>query len=898
MKKIERPESYEKQLIGAPDLRINKPFLGYTPNESIFDRWMYMSGNSEKPVPPTPVDYKNEYLTIEALDNGANLYFVMFDYASVIGGQTGLTQPLTIEWSLDKKKWNTFTANIIALSIDDITYTYTADYGEPITELHKGDKIYLKGNNPTYGFNIDELAKTCFHMIHILPKELNNKCQFSVLDYVDDDTPATRHNVSGNIMSLIYGDDFKNKTVLSEENAGAFYGLFSLMCGIGGYNIYLNSIYHLFLPATTLSRGCYSYIFNGCTKITSVPTNMLPATALATNCYNFMFGNCTSLTTAPELPATILAEGCYRSMFNSCSSIVSAPALPATVLLDSCYQEMFEYCESLTTAPVLSAEILVSNCYRQMFYHCTNLNSIKCYATTDIGQNNSTSNWVGYVAPIGIFEKADGVTWPSGNNGVPDGWISEISEFIPDTQLTTENYLTFNIEEDGYFGLSNISSNQTLYLSKNLTDWVTLNTTTGVKVYEVNDGETIYVCGILTGNNSTVNYTNFAITGNVSMSGNVNSIWNYENIDSPIYQYCGHKLFKNCVGLVDLSEISLTTTILTGFCYCNMFDGCSNLTTVPQDLLPATALTNDCYNSMFYGCSSLTTAPALPATKLASGCYSNMFHGCNNLVVAPELPATALTQYCYQYMFSNCIQLKAAPVLPATLLEHSCYKYMFQNCTSLTSVSELPATTLRGSCYYGMFEDCTSITNIRQNQLPATILVSGCYEYMFNRCTSLETVPSDLLPATALTDSCYSCMFQNCTSLAAAPSLPATKLANECYFSMFNGCRSLTTAPELPATALTNYCYGYMFDRCTSLTTAPELPATTLTSSCYNKMFEGCSGLNYIKCLAINGINQNNSTSNWVHGVQTNEGTFIKPTGTSWTTGVNGIPEGWTVEEV
>ena len=115
---------------------------------------------------------------------------------------------------------------------------------------------------------------------------------------------------------------------------------------------------------------------------------------------------------------------------------------------------------------------------------------------------------------------------------------------------------------------------------------------------------------------------------------------------------------------------------------------------------------------------------------------------------------------------------------------------------------------------------------------------------------------------------------------------------------LFSECVNLVSAENLvlPATRLANYCYYGMFSNCTSLTTAPELPATTLESSCYSNMFNGCTSLNSIKCLATN-ISKYNCTGNWVSGVAST-GTFVKaPSMTSWTTGVNGIPTGWDVQD-
>ena len=86
-----------------------------------------------------------------------------------------------------------------------------------------------------------------------------------------------------------------------------------------------------------------------------------------------------------------------------------------------------------------------------------------------------------------------------------------------------------------------------------------------------------------------------------------------------------------------------------------------------------------------------------------------------------------------------------------------------------------------------------------------------------------------------------------------------------------------------------------MFAGCTSLVTAPELPATKLTGSCYLNMFNGCSNLNYIKMMATD-ISATNALQDWVSGVASS-GTFVKNIEATWDViGVNGVPEGWTIE--
>ena len=338
--------------------------------------------------------------------------------------------------------------------------------------------------------------------------------------------------------------------------------------------------------------------------------------------------------------------------------------------------------------------------------------------------------------------------------------------------------------------------------------------------------------------------------GKVYLRGNNDyfSVYDYDNNDDILY-YHHFEFENNSQNTLNVEAHGNINSLLSKTNW-------NEITTLPEY----------CYRSMFQGCTQLTTAPALPATTLANGCYNQMFYGCTSLTTAPELPATTLADNCYRSMFGGCTSLTTAPTLPATTLADSCYYQMFIGCSSLTTAPELPATTLKYKCYQSMFIGCTSLT----------------------------TAPE--LPATTLAIYCYTYMFQNCTRLTTAPKLPATKLAPRCYEYMFGGCNSLTTAPTLPATTLANYCYSNMFVGCSSLTTAPELPATTLANNCYSYMFQGCISLNSIKCLATN-ISARNCTTAWVSGVAST-GTFYKDANmTGWTTGANGIPSGWTVED-
>ena len=242
-------------------------------------------------------DYHAEYFTIEALEDGLTV---------------SLSQNIC-EYCIDNEEW----------------ITLSADTNTPL--VNKGQTLSFKGNlipNSSHGIGTFTISKRC--------------------------------NLKGNIILMLYGDNFKGQTELRGYDY-AFYKLF--------YN---------------------------CKNIVDASKLILPATTLANYCYNSMFQSCTSLTTAPELPATTLASYCYNRMFYGCTSLTTAPELPAT--------------------------ILTNYCYSQMFRDCTNLNYIKMLAT-DISANNCLTAWVTGVSSSGKFVKNAAMTsLPRGVNGIPTGW--------------------------------------------------------------------------------------------------------------------------------------------------------------------------------------------------------------------------------------------------------------------------------------------------------------------------------------------------------------------------------------------------------------------------------------------------------------------------------------------
>jgi len=353
---------------------------------------------------PSGHDYSQDYLTFKALEAG------------------------TFTWT------DTENNNSISYSIDDGSTWITLASGSSTPTINANNKVIFKAStqiiNPSSGIGT-----------------------FSSTGSFD---------AMGNIMSLVYGDNFANQT---EINRYQFYKLFKSSRIVDASNLILpatilsESCYReMFdsseleitpksLPATTLAGNCYRSMFGNCVSLITV-MSILPAMTLLPNCYKYMFGKCNSLTTAPVLPATTLANNCYQQMFSGCTALTTAPVLPATTLANNCYQQMFNGCTALTTvqelpattlatycygnmfygctnlttAPELPATTLVSNCYYRMFYNCSRLNYIKAMFTTD-PSTLYTSSWVYGVASSGTFVKNSAASWNvTGVNGIPSGW--------------------------------------------------------------------------------------------------------------------------------------------------------------------------------------------------------------------------------------------------------------------------------------------------------------------------------------------------------------------------------------------------------------------------------------------------------------------------------------------
>ena len=418
-------------------------------------------------------------------------------------------------------------------------------------------------------------------------------------------------------------------------------------------------------------------------------------------------------------------------------------------------------------------------------------------------------------------------------------------------------------------------------------------------------------------------------------------------------QACYQEMFADCTSLTNMPELPATT--LGGGDYTAMFSGCTSLTATT--ILPANTLSYQCYKNMFKDCTSLVNPPEILGTKMANNCYEHMFAGCTSLVEAPNLVNSSLAKNCYSGMFIGCTSLIKAPILrnmsaslPRTYYSSSqsydyefsgCYSGMFSGCTSLSSVTFMGNIALCNSRYTSGFLNNTASSGvlyyspyISESISRYMTLPSGWHFSMLNKVDAykneyfsytnsydgkwIEYIPTgnNKLEYSYDLHNWYELTGDNAKILASGQTIylkgettPTSDgigqlgfMGNNPTEAYYNGnIMSLIYGDDFVGkTDLTDYEYAFkgLFKLATGTAKNHNnriiLPATKLSRSCYESLFNGLP-TNQIICLATD-ISATDCTKNWASSNISSSGTFIKNASMNdWSTGVNGIPSGWTV---
>lgn len=145
----------------------------------------------------------------------------------------------------------------------------------------------------------------------------------------------------------------------------------------------------------------------------------------STDCRFKVYGNVMSLLSHNFSGLTTIQTTEFACLFGLCTGVVDAEnlLLPALNVPQQAYNQMFQEAYNLEKAPVIPAITLTGSYAFSSFIYGSKVTYIKCLALNPTYSSGSNFNtWVTGVPATGTFVKKTGVSWNSGNSGIPSGW--------------------------------------------------------------------------------------------------------------------------------------------------------------------------------------------------------------------------------------------------------------------------------------------------------------------------------------------------------------------------------------------------------------------------------------------------------------------------------------------
>lgn len=340
---------------------------------------------------PVNTDYSKEYLTFEIISAGT-IMFTTNNPATSISKE--------IQYKINNSSWETID------SVSNSGFTVSA-----------GDLVRFKGTNARYCTLNKTSPRATFQ---------NSTAVF---------------NVYGNIMSLIYGDNFIGQTAL-DPGGYNFVGFFGSAKIVSAEN--------LILPMETIPPLALINFMIESPTLTIGPKS-IPATTIMQQGMQGAFARCSKLVKASEYSVTTLGNSGFSQTYTECRSLVQGPSiLPIQNMGNCACYSMFNECNSLVNAPKLPCSAITQMGYYRMFRNCSSLMYIKCLAK-DVSASRCTTEWVyGVNTTGGTFVQVEGVNWSVNYNGIPSGWvvipIPAEYEYLDSLYGTTDsdNFFLFN----------------------------------------------------------------------------------------------------------------------------------------------------------------------------------------------------------------------------------------------------------------------------------------------------------------------------------------------------------------------------------------------------------------------------------------------------------------------
>lgn len=289
----------------------------------------------------------------------------------------------------------------------------------------------------------------------------------------------------------------------------------------------------------------------------------------------------------------------------------------------------------------------------------------------------------------------------------------------------------------------------TLYYSTdNKTTWNTM--TSAVSLAQ---GDKMYCYGTCSPGyfDGSDQYSQFIISrGNVALGGHMCTLY-YPSISYSCPQYCFYKLFMNCYGVKDISNLVLPSDIgknsfsqtfsgtqITSFSenyisnvtecsFLATFNNCTSLTTVNafNNIINSgknNSYRSNAFNQIFSGCTSLVNVNAfnIDDDYVSINQYTDSFSGCSSLVDASNIFKNNVIATTNNSSFSSCFRNCSSLTIPPNFeniesFGNYAFQNTFENCTSLitgTKFATSDKNTYGINAFNSMYKGCTSLTYV------------------------------------------------------------------------------------------------------------------------------------------------------------------------------------------
>ena len=743
-------------------------------------------------------------------------------------------------------------------------------------------------------------------------------------------TPANFENIA-NLGVASFKGAFKNctnignfelllpekKDIPTECFYEAFSGCTKFNCGTYGLRVLVN---------TVGDHGCYRMFYN-CSSLVRL-RSIIAFDSVNDNGMEEMFAECTGLTTIASglKSVTFLGISAWQNMFYHCNSLANVPYITLnTTNGNSALQGMFKNCTKLNldmsddtathyydgdTTPhntprnVIQAQKFDQNALREMFMGCTGLSSplhVVAYTT------DGSKAVIGGSAMQSMFANCTSLTISGDITADELGGSCCQSCYSGCTNLKTTGKILVSGDAGGsafknmYSNCQNLESFTNININvlnnsaceemfmncislktlgnlniNTVKSYTCKNMFKGCTAIEALPIMNIRYCGSTKANDANGSYCFHGMFSGCTKITSIGYLFPKLQTISP---YACFQMFKDCTGLIDISNDSLPggfkTIIPVLVKFGTQLNSSGNkidffsegtyvqqLLTIDGEQVTALSLGDYCFSEMFANCVNLTDIPKMNNfLSLAEGCFSKMFFNCKKLVSVESFTPRNFTAYKVpQYDDEGNVRISNGKVQfsgnDAYVTQNSSGEWVPTTVGGILLEVEDPSkfsiSILEKNACNAMFMNCEALINTPK--ILCDEFGPGACNAMFLNCISLTTV--DEIIVSKVGDYACANMFMNCTELnnffnnsLGQPILFAsvTEVGAFSFLRCFMNCYKLSKIFNITASTLKEGTFAYMYMNCTAIQdnviVGSIMNDVTAGQSCYSNMFRNCAGI-------------------------------------------------------